>query len=85
MAAAIPNFAIQEYTTGFEALKMESSPRLLGSDVVHGVPPMKGGFVAIPRAPGLGVEIAPDAERDHPPLRRPVTMRRHRDGFVVDQ
>ncbi len=85
LAAAIPNFAIQEYTTGFEALKMESSPRLLGSDVVHGVPPMKGGFVAIPRAPGLGVEIVPDAERGRPPIHRPVAMRRHRDGFIVDQ
>ena len=85
VAAAIPNFAIQEYTTGFEALKMETSLRLLGSDVVLGVPPMEDGFVAIPSEPGLGVSIAPDAAEGRPPIHRPVTMRRHRDGFVVDQ
>lgn len=79
LAAAIPNFAIQEYTTGFEALKMESSPRLLGSDVVHGVPPMKGGFVAIPRAGpgrrdragrGAGPPVDPPPGRHAPPPRR---------------
>ena len=52
LAAAIPNFAIQEYTTGFEALKMETSLALLGSDVVTGVPPMEDGFVADPRRTG---------------------------------
>jgi galactonate dehydratase len=85
VAAAIPNFAIQEYTTGFEALKMETSLRLLGSDVVLGVPPMKDGFVENSTEPGLGVTLAPDAAEGRPPIHRPVTMRRHRDGFVVDQ
>ena len=85
LAAAIPNFAIQEYTTGFEALKMETSLALLGSDVVTGVPPMEDGFVAIPDVPGLGVAIAPGAAESRPPIQRPVTMRPHRDGFVVDQ
>ena len=85
LAAAIPNFAIQEYTTGFEALKMETSLALLGSDVVTGVPPMIDGFVAIPDVPGLGVAIAPGAAEGRPPIQRPVTMREHRDGFVVDQ
>ena len=85
LAAAIPNFAIQEYTTGFEALKMETSHQLLGSDVVTGVPPMEDGFVAIPDVPGLGVAIAPGAAEGRPPIQRPVTMRPHRDGFVVDQ
>ena len=85
LAAAIPNFAIQEYTTGFEALKMETSLALLGSDVVTGVPPMEDGFVAIPTVPGLGVAIAPGAAESRPPIQRPVSMRPHRDGFVVDQ
>ena len=64
---------------------METSLALLGSDVVTGVPPMVDGFVAIPDVPGLGVEIAPDAAARRPPIQRPVTMRPHRDGFVVDQ
>ena len=89
LAAAIPNFAIQEYTTGFEALKMETSLQLLGSDVVIGVPPMEDGFVAIPNEPGLGVAIcarrsggppADSASRHHAPAqrrlcRRPVACR----------
>ena len=85
LAAAIPNFAIQEYTTGFEALKMETSLRLLGSDVVTGVPAMENGFVAIPLEPGLGVALVPDAAEGRSPIHRPVAMRPHRDGFVVDQ
>ena len=52
LAAAIPNFAIQEYTTGFEALKMETSLKLLGSDVVIGVPPMEEGFARSRTSPG---------------------------------
>ena len=46
---------------------------------------MVDGFVAIPDEPGLGVDLAPDAAERRPPLQRPVTMRPHRDGFVVDQ
>ena len=89
LAAAIPNFAIQEYTTGFEALKMETSLALLGSDVVTGVPPMEDGFVAIPdragprrgdRARRGGEPSADPAPGQHAPAprrlcRRPVAHR----------
>ena len=83
--AAIPNFAIQEYTTGFEAGVMESKPKHLGWDVVDHCPEVKDGFVEIPTKPGIGVELVPDAQKRRPPLVKPIAMRPHRDGFIVDQ
>ena len=83
--AAIPNFAIQEYTTGFEAGVMESQPKHLGADVVDEVPEVVDGFVDIPTRPGIGIELVPDAEKIRPPLMKPIAMRPHRDGFIVDQ
>ncbi len=83
--AAIPNFAIQEYTTGFEAGVMESQPKHLGADVVDEVPEVVDGFVDIPTRPGIGIELVSDAEKIRPPLMKPIAMRPHRDGFIVDQ
>ncbi len=83
--AAIPNFAIQEYTTGFEAGVMESQPKHLGADVVDEVPEVVDGFVDIPTRPGIGIELVPDAEKIRPPVMKPIAMRPHRDGFIVDQ
>jgi galactonate dehydratase len=83
--AAIPNFAIQEYTTGFEQNVMASQALHLGHDIVDRVPEVVDGFVQIPTAPGIGVDLLPDAARIRPPLTKPVVMRAHRDGFVVDQ
>jgi len=82
---AIANFAIQEYTTGFEAGVMESKPLHLGHDIVDHVPKVEEGFVTIPTAPGIGIELLPDAQKIRPPLTKPVAMRPHLDGFVVDQ
>ena len=83
--AAVPNFAIQEYTTGFEEGVMVSQAKHLGHDVVDQVPEVKDGFVDIPTAPGLGIELLPDAEKVRPPLTKPIRIRPHVDGFVVDQ
>ncbi|HET9653682.1 MAG TPA: mandelate racemase/muconate lactonizing enzyme family protein [Usitatibacter sp.] len=83
--AAIPNFAIQEYATGFEAGIFESRPEHLGSNVVDAVPLPKDGFVDIPSGPGLGMALLPDAQKIRPPLSKPISMRPHYDGFVVDQ
>ncbi|MFO1319534.1 MAG: mandelate racemase/muconate lactonizing enzyme family protein [Burkholderiales bacterium] len=85
LAATIPNFAIQEYATGFEAGIFESRPEHLGSDIVDRVPLPEDGFVAIPSGPGLGMNLLPDAQKIRPPLSKPISMRPHRDGFVVDQ
>ena len=85
IAAAIPNFAIQEYATGFEAGLFESTLEHLGSNIVDHVPAVKQGFVDIPSGPGLGVNLLENAESIRPPLVQPIKMRPHLDGFVVDQ
>lgn len=85
LAAAVPNFAIQEYATGFEAGIFESRPEHLGSNIVDKVPLPLNGFVDIPSGPGLGMALLPDAQRIRPPLSKPISMRPHFDGFVVDQ
>lgn len=85
LAATIPNFAVQEYATGFEAGVFESRPEHLGSDIVDAVPRPEDGFVNIPTGPGLGMNLLPDAQRIRPPLSKPISMRPHVDGFVVDQ
>lgn len=85
IAAAIPNFAIQEYATGFEAGVFESKTEHLGSDVVDYVPVPVEGFVDIPPGPGLGMNLVENAQEVRPPLVQPIKMRPHRDGFIVDQ
>jgi len=39
----------------------------------------------IPDAPGIGVELVPDVERKFPYRPRPIVMRPHVDGSMVDQ
>ncbi|VUC34839.1 unnamed protein product [Clonostachys rosea] len=85
VAAAIPNFAIQEYATGFEAGEFTSKSTHLGSDIVDYVPLPKDGFIDIPSGPGLGMNLVANAQTIRPPLVQPIKMRPHRDGFVVDQ
>ena len=58
LAAAIPNYAIFEFTVTYNPLLAElvSTPIGVGGD----------GYVDIPSGPGLGVELVPDAERRFP-------------------
>ena len=83
--ASIPNFAIQEYSTGFESGAFTSQMKHLGHDIVDEVPEPVDGFVTIPDRPGLGIDLVADAEKRRPPLVKPIQMRPHRDGFIVDQ
>ena len=83
--AAIPNFAIQEYPTGFDNMQMVSGERLLGADLFENVPQVKDGFIELPTTPGIGVELVKDPEKIRPPVTRTIGMRPHRDGFIVDQ
>ncbi|NOV24493.1 mandelate racemase/muconate lactonizing enzyme family protein [Cupriavidus necator] len=85
VAAAVPNFAIQEYPTGFENLVLKSGNTLLGSDLVKSHPVPKAGFIAVPDAPGIGVELVDDVENRRAPLYRPVSMRSTVDGAPLDQ
>jgi galactonate dehydratase len=85
IAAAIPNFAIQEYATGFEAGVFTSTLEHLGHDIVDHCPRVVEGFVDIPRGPGLGINLLDDAQSIRPALVQAIRMRPHRDGFIVDQ
>jgi galactonate dehydratase len=46
---------------------------------------VENGFLIIPDAPGIGIELAPDAQERHPYQPRQVQTRLHVDGSVVDQ
>ena len=44
------------------------------------------GFLIIPDAPGIGIEIAEDAQEKAPPRTYgQINVRLHKDGSVVDQ
>ena len=77
IAASIPNFAIQEYPLG------ELEPPK--SEIVNKPLVLEEGFLVIPDAPGIGIEIVDGAEKEFPPVKREVNTRLHRDGSVIDQ
>ena len=82
IAACIPNFAIQEYPS--RTPDLDGGSALLGNDLAVGLAEQEGGFIAIPGAPGIGVELVNDVERRFPYRPRPIQMRPHEDGSVVD-
>lgn len=77
LAACIPNFALQEYPRG------EGEPPK--SEIVKSALKLEDGFLIIPDAPGIGVELAEGAAERHPYKPRGVHTRLHVDGSVVDQ
>ena len=77
IAAAIPNFTIQEYPLG------EHEPPK--SEIVNKPLELREGFLMIPEAPGIGIEITEDAAKRFPAVSRPVNTRLHVDGSVFDQ
>lgn len=77
IAASIPNFALQEYPIGEgEAPKTE---------IVKSAVRQENGYLIVPDAPGIGVELADDAGEKHPFTPRVVSTRLHEDGSVIDQ
>lgn len=85
LAAAISNFAIQEYPTGGIGDDADAPLELRGTGLVDGLPTLRDGFLDIPVRPGLGMALIPDVEKHFPAEPRRVAMRRHADGSPVDQ
>ena len=77
LAACIPNFTIQEYPVG------EHEPPK--SEIVKTPLELEDGFLVVPDAPGIGIELADDAHERYPPTPREVRTRLNVDGSVVDQ
>ena len=78
IAACIPNFAIQEYPRG------EDRPPK--SEIVKTTVTCEDGFLIIPNTPGIGIELAPDAQKKHPARTHGrIGTRLHVDGSVIDQ
>jgi galactonate dehydratase len=82
IAACIPNFAIQEYPS--RTPEIDGGKALLGDELATGLPEQEGGFIRIPDAPGIGVELVDGVEQRFPYRPRPIRMRPHEDGSVVD-
>lgn len=85
VVAAVPNFLIQEYTTALDAETHSEIAEHVGANLVDHVPLPKDGFIDIPTRPGLGINVLDDAAKISPPITLPIKMRRHVDGFIVDQ
>ncbi|WP_028606087.1 mandelate racemase/muconate lactonizing enzyme family protein [Ottowia thiooxydans] len=85
VAASSPNFAIQEYPTGFENLVLKSGKTLLGADLVDHYPVPESGFITVSDRPGIGIELRENAQSSRPPIFRPVSMRMSADGAPLDQ
>ena len=77
LAACIPNFALQEYPLG------ENQPPK--TDIVKSPIKLDRGFLIIPDAPGIGIELAEGAAERHPYRPRILRTRLHVDGSVIDQ
>ncbi|HEY3060202.1 MAG TPA: enolase C-terminal domain-like protein, partial [Chloroflexota bacterium] len=78
LAACIPNFAIQEYPLG------EDRPPK--SEIVETALRYDGhGSLLVPTAPGIGVELRPDAAERYPYKPRWLGTRLNTDGSVMDQ
>lgn len=77
LAACIPNFALQEYPLG------EGVPPK--SEIVKSALELQDGFLIVPDAPGIGIELADNAAERWPYKPRAVTTRLNTDGSVMDQ
>ncbi|MBI4640189.1 MAG: galactonate dehydratase [Candidatus Tectomicrobia bacterium] len=88
LAACIPNFALQEYPLleGTErATHLPVGGEAVTTGLVKTALTIENGFITVPNVPGIGAELAEDAEERFPFRPRPVRTRLHRDGSVVDQ
>ncbi|MGE4584729.1 MAG: mandelate racemase/muconate lactonizing enzyme family protein [Sphaerochaeta sp.] len=77
IAAAIPNFAIQEFPLGEDSLPKNG--------IVKSSLKIVNGYIPVPTVPGIGVELYEDAQERFPYKPREYTTRLQSDGSVMDQ
>ena len=77
VAACIPSFALQEHPSN-----EEERPK---SEIVDKPLTVENGYLVVPDAPGIGIELAEQAQERHPYRPREVLTRLHVDGSVIDQ
>ncbi len=77
LAACIPNFALQEYPSA------ERKPYL--TEIIKSTVKLGKGFLIIPDSPGIGVELADDAQEKYPYRPGEFVARLNIDGSVMDQ
>lgn len=77
LAASIPNFALQEYPLG-----EDTSPK---KDMVTNPLRCEDGYLLLPDAPGIGIELVEGAAERFPYSPREVRTRLNAEGAVVDQ
>jgi galactonate dehydratase len=74
--ACIPNFALQEYT---------GEDRPPKSTILKQPLRREGGYLIVPDAPGIGVELDLDVARSLPPAPKVFDTPLHEDGSVADR
>jgi galactonate dehydratase len=77
LAACIPNLALQEYPGGEDV-----DPK---RGIVKEPLKVEGGYLIVPDAPGIGIELADDAQQRFPPRPLMIDTRLNVDGSVIDQ
>jgi galactonate dehydratase len=75
--ACIPNLGIQELP--------DHADETPDKDLMTERLKVENGFLIVPDAPGIGVELIPDAREKFPPKPRKIGTRLNVDGSVVDQ
>lgn len=93
IAASTENFAIQELpdhenisaTERFTSSTAIKKNEFKQSDMVTWVPKTVNGFVDLPTAPGIGIDLVEDVETKYPYKRRDINTRLSIDGSIVDQ
>ena len=77
LAACIPNFALQELS------ESENVPPK--SEIMKSPLKCEKGYLVVPDAPGIGVELEEDAAKRYPYVPHEVVTRLNVDGSVMDQ
>ena len=93
IAAIAPNIALQEYpgddrpstTDHFSTIMNKTKDNFCQGDVVKETIKCTDGYLDIPKAPGIGMELVDDVDILYPYKRRGVLTRVSVDGAVVDQ